>query len=675
MAARMSLDAKLEKIRSPKLTNQHETAVVLKAVEETLRSQSLEYTPTAYFAALLALLNQSVSPKGIVNKELATSVVYLLDLVTSHVPSPLLRSKFNQILAALAPALKDSETEAPLLKSSIGCLESVLIVQDSSAWALPQTQVGPRRAIASLLVSAQDHRPKVRKRAQDAITHLLQSWPSGSSVHHPAADMCAETAIRAITDILATLNVGGKKNRKEKRRIGDEHNPGLLHALQLVKVIAAASRGWPSQKIEHLCEILMQLSTNNEWLTIAAFEIFEVIFERMTGEVASAKLPSLMRAIDEARPAFGNEKLVPSWCAVVSRAFGVASSIEPQQTFQKLPEMYELVKSFCASSSYNVRVSASQCLISFLANCVPESVILEPSVYDEKVLEKLAKSSADMLSVRFQSAWVEVFTVLSALFTAFKWRSIGVLDVVIRSVGELRESEAFNGKKEADEVLGKAVMSIGPANVLRLLPLNLANPKPGQAGRAWLLPILREHAQNTELAHFRAEMVPLSEMLFQRVMNHGPNEKTMETKIFETLVQQIWATLPGYCTLAVDVIQSFDQSFAEMLSNLLYQQTELRKNVCGGLQALVESHQALIANDSSEQDQLLRHRLTKTDAQRSLDHLATFSSNLLAVLFNVYSQTLPHLRGHILQCIDAFLSITPEKVRNILSLSHTRGYI
>lgn len=155
--------------------NIEQIAVVLSAVEDTLREQKCDQTPTAYFAALLALLNQSLSPNGILNKELAASVVYLLDLVTSHVPPALLRSKFSQILSALAPTLTHAEIEAPLLRSSIGCLESLLVAQDAAAWDLLPAQVGPRRALAGLLTLAVSPRPKVRKRSRDAIVQVLKS--------------------------------------------------------------------------------------------------------------------------------------------------------------------------------------------------------------------------------------------------------------------------------------------------------------------------------------------------------------------------------------------------------------------------------------------------------------------------------------------------------------------
>ena len=679
----VSLAEKLDKIRSPKLQNQREvhvksspqpppptdrkqTAVVLSAVEDTLKDQNYGNTPTGYFAALLALLGQSVSPNdGIVNKELATSVAYLLDLVAPYVPVQLLRSKFSQILTSLAPVLTQNDIEAPLIRSSIGCLESLLVAQDSGAWALAQSQVGPRRAVAGLLALASDHRPKVRKRAQEAITHVLQNPPPSPSLDHPAIDMCVETALKSVTDVAA---VNGKKQKKSKDKKHEEHQPGTMHALQLVKTIASASGGWPSKKIEPLCEILMQISkSQNEFLTMMAFEIFEVVFAGMADEVSSAKLPRLMEAITELRPSQNDSQLLPPWIAVISRGYDVSAQVSPEETFQKLPELFETLSGFLTSSSHNIRISTSECLISFLVNCVPDTVILEPSIFDEKTLEKLAKSANALLSIKYQTAWMEVFTVLSALFSALKWRSVGLLDETLKVVGDLRANESFTGKKEADAVLGNAVAAMGPEVVLKILPLNLAKPVAGQPGRAWLLPILRDHIQSANLAHFRSEFVPLSEIMFQRVLDHGSLDKTMEIKIFETLVQQIWALLPGYCSAPLDLTTAFDKSFGEMLGNLLYSQTELRADICRALQTLVESNQAIVTSEASEQDLLLHQRMTKDDAQKNLEHLSGFAGSLLAVLFNVYSQTLPQYRGYILQCINAYLSITLEKV----CLSHT----
>ena len=637
--------------------------MVLSAVEDTLKDQNYERSPTAYFAALLALLSQAISTSsGIVNKELATSVVYLLDLVTPHVPAPLLRSKFSQILTNLAPALTHHDVEAPLLRSSIGCLESLLVVQDSTAWALAQAQIGPRRAVAGLLVLAVDHRPKVRKRAQDAVTRVLKNPPPSPSLDHPAADMCAETALRSLTEII-TASLKAKKKHKGHQQ-EEQHQPGLMHALQLIKTIAQASGGWPSKKLEALCEVLMNISkSSNEYLTMTAFEIFEIVFAGMADDFSSTKLPRLMEVIAELRPSPNDTQLLPPWIAVISRGYDVSAQIDAEGTFQKLPEIFGLISGFLTSSSFNIRTSASECLVSFAVNCIPASGILQPSIYDEKTLEKLRDLAMNLLSIKYQSAWMEVFNVLSAMFEALKWTSTPLLNDIVKIVGELRGSETFSGKKEADAVLGKALEYMGPEAVLEVLPLNLAEPMAGQPGRAWLLPIMRDHVNNTKLAHFRSEFIPLSETMFQRVIDHGSSEKTMEIKIFETLVQQIWALLPGYCKYPLDLVDAFGNDFAELLSNLLYRQTQLRPEICRALQRLVESNQEIVQMDLPDNDRFLLLRITRADAKKNLDHLSSFAGNLLAVLFNVYTQTLPQSRGYILQCINAYLSITPEKVR------------
>lgn len=655
-----SLEERLDKIRSsPKLQNQQQTAVVLNAVEDTLRSQKTDQTPTAYFAALLSLLSQYISnDKGIVNKDVAYAVVYLLDLVTSRVPAALLRSKFPQILASLAPALTHPEAEAPLLRASIGCLESLLVSQDSQAWGLPQSQSSPRGAVGGLLALAMDGRPKVRKRAHDALGNVLRHPPPSPSLDHPAAEMCAETALRGLQ---AAAEDAGQKKRKQRSRDQQDHEPALMHALQLVKTIASAENGWPSKKIDALCEVLLSISrSSNEFLTMAAFEVFEIIFAGLADEVSSAKLPRLLEAILELQPSQNDSQLLPPWIAVLSRGYDVSAQIEPEETFEKLPDLFNKIAAFLTSSSHNIRVSASECLIALLNTCIPNSVVLEPSIMDDKVLERLGRTLQDLLSVKYQTAWMEVFKILTAAFEVLKWRSHSLLDSVVKSVGDLRGNDSFAGKKEADAVLSAALRAMGPDNVLAILPLNLAKPAKGHSGRAWLLPLMRDSISNTRLAHFRSEMVPLSETMFQRVLNHGSAEKTMDIKIFETIVAQVWACLPGYCVLPLDLTEAFDQSFAELLSNLLYQQPELRTDICKALQSLVDTNKS-IAETEGEEDLIAQGQVSRDQSKKNLAHLAGFAGNLLAVLFNVYSQTLPHNRGNLLQCINAYLSITPEQ--------------
>ena len=64
------------------------------------------------------------------------------------------------------------DADAPLIRSSIGCLEGLLLAQDAAAWEMSAAVVGPRRAVGGLLSFSLDPRPKVRKRAQEALRKI-----------------------------------------------------------------------------------------------------------------------------------------------------------------------------------------------------------------------------------------------------------------------------------------------------------------------------------------------------------------------------------------------------------------------------------------------------------------------------------------------------------------------
>ena len=548
------LRARLDAVKVP------QTKVVLSAVEDTLKDQHTEPTSTAYFAVLLALLGQSISSSaGIVNKDLATSVVYLLDLVAPFVPAALMRARSAQILTGLSPAVTHPEAEAPLLRPALGCLESLLLAQDATAWSLSPTQIGPRRGLAAILNVAVDHRPKVRKRALDALMKVLTNPPPTPSLHHPAADLCADTALARLSDLVTVSGNGRKHRHQDQSHLG----PAWIHTLQLVKTVASASGGWPSKNIEPLCVALLNPSrSSHEYLTIATFEVFETIFEGMADHLFSANLPRLLSAIAELRPSGNDAHLLPPWIAVLSRAYEVAAQVDPNRTFHQLPVIVRQLSDYLASSSSSssssslVRASAAEGLVSLLANAVPDWSKSESSAEDDRVFQQLAESVGSLLTVKYQAAWMEVLTVLAASFHAFRSRSTPLLSPIVKMVGDLRSLESFQGKKQADDVLGSAIAIMGPEAVLQILPLNLVDASPDQTGRAWMLPILRDHVSHTDLAHFRSDFVPLSAVIFQRIIDTaGTDGHTMETKIYETVVRQIWAILPGYCTLPRDLVR------------------------------------------------------------------------------------------------------------------------
>ncbi|CRJ99567.1 hypothetical protein BN1708_017055, partial [Verticillium longisporum] len=94
------------------------------------------------------------------------------------------------------------------------------------------------------------------------------------------------------------------------------------------------------------CRELIQQGRNVEWSS-----------EKERGETATVNL------VPE------SVELIPPWLAILSRGYDVSAQLEPEDTFQNLPDLFTMVLAFLESPSHNIRISASECLVSFLANC------------------------------------------------------------------------------------------------------------------------------------------------------------------------------------------------------------------------------------------------------------------------------------------------------------------
>lgn len=147
-------------------------------------------------------MDQAITGEGVLNKDLATSALYFLDLVSPYTQQNLLRGKFTAILSKITSALTDSDAEVPILKSAIGVLETLLYVQEKGAWQVPVSQASAKRGLLGLMTFAMDPRPKVRKRALDAVAKVLQTPVAGSESIHPAGSLAAENTIQSMTAMM-----------------------------------------------------------------------------------------------------------------------------------------------------------------------------------------------------------------------------------------------------------------------------------------------------------------------------------------------------------------------------------------------------------------------------------------------------------------------------------------
>lgn len=670
----LELEEKLAKIRQQigsKLENQKHVAIILSAVEENIEGSedNVGGNIVKYLIALMSLLDQVIVRETgeIGDLQLATSACYLLDLIFHYAPRSLLRSKFAEILTKIAPFITDANAEAPLIRSAIGCLEALLIAQDAQAWNNTQDlSITPNRGLQGLLQLSLDPRPKVRKRAIDGVAAILSNPPAAPTAGHVAA---VPVTIFAVNSLQEALNAAGStSNKKFKAQGVSETNNDIIRALRLVNAIVTTGQ-WPSQQIEVLCDLLLAVTkSSDQYLVKAAFECFENLFKIISelssdSTIAESKSLKLLDVIFSLTPSSSDVSLVGSWIAVLVKGLSAYATHQPLKCLTKIPDVFKLLSQYLASETPEVYYSASQCLVATITDAVKDELLLYPPAVDnntfevvDQVLSDLSEIFVEFLSVRYIHCAKEVLNILKTAITKFRYRSYPELIAPLEIVGGWRtsEEEFLELRSEAEAVIAAAITSMGPKKVLSSLPLNLVQPSDTKPGRAWLLPLIRDHTRNTELAVFIKELVPLIEV-YQAKCEQLPKE-SVQLKIFQTVLDQIWSTLPHFCDLPVDIEEAFTDKFAADLSSLLYQKVELRTTICHSFKNLVETNLAYI-NGAFADDILLQQHFPVDKATESLEFLKGKTANILAVLFNVYTQTAANARGYILETIESYLKI------------------
>lgn len=211
------MEAALAKIRphtSSSLPHQKAPANLLVALEATFKEQNTDRTPTAYFAGLLTALESTAQRDAtgeyaLGDADILPAELYLLALIGSFVPPPIIRTNLNTLLAATASLWPHLNPHAPPLRSQLTLYNAILRALDRT---LLETQA-VRQSFATILQLCVDPRPKVRKRAVDLVHDVLQSPPSPLA-RHPYSERVGEWITNALAEV-TSLKQKGKKNSED----------------------------------------------------------------------------------------------------------------------------------------------------------------------------------------------------------------------------------------------------------------------------------------------------------------------------------------------------------------------------------------------------------------------------------------------------------------------------
>ncbi|UZJ52810.1 hypothetical protein CBS101457_002130 [Exobasidium rhododendri] len=404
-------------------------------------------------------------------------------------------------------------------------------------------------------------------------------------------------------------------------------------------------------------------------------------------------------------PNFNDIQLIPAYLRALENTMISYSRVESgAPAWTRMPAVWNSItimafstKSKASRDSPQTRAAGRDALSALARYCIPDQAIeaallaKQTGQKDDDLLNIISffEDSLDRQALRYSHSRPEILSTLATLMSRLRYRPARssssssssstarrvdpaakeLLLPIVSIVGDLRSQPNFEHREQADAVIGGAIEVCGPALVLEVLPLNLFGENDLTNGRAWLLPLMRTRITNTELNHFVTFMVPLSESLFNKraeaeeLDSNGKPRAPVQAKVFEALTEQIWALFSGYCDLPIDMIEVLQKDFVELLANVLYSQSTLRPSICRGFQLLVERN-ASLANSAAPSEMLeSQFGVTSAQGKANMDHLTSIAPNLLAVLFNIFSQSSGGSRGYLADCMLAYLGImTKEEI-------------
>ncbi|EPY52557.1 ribosome biogenesis protein Rrp12 [Schizosaccharomyces cryophilus OY26] len=628
-----SLENDLRKLRTlPSKGDINEFDILVSAIESSLEEQKTNASPTAYLIALLALIKEIND----LNRSMRIQTFQLLEVIVKHVAPNVLQAKLPHIMSVLVPIVNREESNKAFFVHYLNVIERLLVAQDYSSWIKGDSC---KTAIYILLFFALSTAEKPRTRALQVISKVLKSPPPGPVFEHPAMKYVTSEPLR----LLEALSVAKKsKTPAEIQR--------LNHGLLLVRTICL-SAPWPSAYLMKLCNVCTQIIEQRSTQSIhLVFQIYEGLCKKFSDTTNFEGLRLALTTLQKLQPSEYDSQLLVPWLKAMNSAVESLNELSKAEAVSDCVARFSRVFTLLESDSVEVRLEAATTLCTIIS-------CLDGTSESLPIASQLCNHLCDALkSVHYRFAYPECFQIISRLCETLGKASDPVLIPALKLIDYIRGAETFDGKVLADEVIGSFVRVLGPETVLRVLPLNLEMQTANAVGRAWLLPVLRDNTLFTNLSHFSSYFIPLSGSLYQKVLDMDDLD-SVPAKLYQTLVDQIWTLLPGYCYLPVDLQQAFTNDFAGILVNVLYEQVSLRSVICNSLTLLVETNHK-VANNIPLQV-AVPAPLDAQEASQNLQYLGSIASNFLSVLLNVFSSTSSQYRYPILKCIQTWLSISP----------------
>lgn len=163
-----------------------------------------------------------------------------------------------------------------------------------------------------------------------------------------------------------------------------------------------------------------------------------------------------------------------------------------------------------------------------------------------------------------------------------------MLRELIPKICIIRNAPDFENNILFAQTIGHIVKCVGVKEFLEIYPLSIESGNDVMIPNGWMLPILRDNIEKSDLSFYVDTLVPLTAALKIKSETHKSSGNTLDSRVCFNLEYQIWNLLPSFCKHPTDLMTSF-KKIAKTLGTLLTQRLEIRNIICTSLTTLVKT--------------------------------------------------------------------------------------
>lgn len=533
------------------------------------------------------------------------AAIYLVSLLMAEqrLSSPFLISRYSEIYASLTHGLIRFNHSAPIMRALLGCLKAFLHAMSAEDWKERSSLL---ELVSHLVRLVEDGRPKVRRLAQEIIASLAHVEQVLSPFLQRGRLALVESTKREHGKALCWLPL----LLRSLGQCGQSEVDSLLGPLLHAAGLAAPPLTQGSLAcIRQLLRGPLKVPLNQSQARKAVEGVLRL-------PLSPASLPVLAQAIGEASvPVELCERclahLLPTH--LPSDLADLLCQLSLELSNEAMAQIWPLCLNWLMTHSE--QTAPNQALLtalSLLRECLTRDGCQLP--VEKALLSRLA-------------VWHE----------AASWRS---------------------QRLPLQTILGLLIARWGPEVCVEVLPV---------AQNTWILPLLKESIKEASLSPFMETFIPLSRSLLGEAAQLHGKGLVAEGRSRETVAWQLWSCLPAFMQKPRDLAEHWSQ-LAPILGSLLNADSLMplvpesiftpisvgliRPLICTALTRFIREAQDADAFEVSN---------------ISLALVAEQATQFLPLLFNIYGSTDPERRGHLLHCIQVYLSIADvQLVRSFL---------